>query len=345
MKVLRSMKVSPRDIASFLKSVPVNARAVLVYGRDDGLVRERAQTVGKQIAEDLSDPFQVVRLGPEAVKGNPSILLDEIAAISMMGGRRLVRLEGAGPESADAVKLVLDSDQGDGLLVITGGDLKPTSALRKACEAAKNAYAIACYEDSAQDLFGLVQSTLSSAGLGASQDAVSYLVDNLGGDRMVSRSELDKLVLYMGDEGGQVTLEDAKACVGDTAALGLNQIAEAVTAGNMKNLEKFLERAWTSGENAIAILRTLQNRLMRLHLARGYVESGMNPMEAVNKLRPPVFFAEKDKFAREVNGWSSSKLEQALNILIEAELDCKTTGNPADVICARALLRLAKAVR
>ncbi len=339
------MKVKPRDIAPLLKSLPADTRAVLVFGRDEGLVRERAELIGKQIVEDLSDPFQVVRLGPEAVKGNPSILLDEVAAISMMGGRRLVRLEGAGAESADPVKLVLDSEQGDGLLVVTAGDLKPTSALRKSVEAAKKAYAIACYEDSAQDLFGLVQSTLSAAGLGASQDAVNYLVDNLGGDRMVSRGELEKLVLYMGEDGGQVTLEDAKACVGDTAALGLNQIAEAVTAGNMKDLEKFLERAWASSENAIAILRTLQNRLMRLHLARGHVDKGMNPMEAVNKLRPPVFFAEKDKFARELSSWSSSKLEQALSILIEAELDCKTTGNPADVICARALLRLAKAVR
>lgn len=339
------MKVKPRDIPAILKSVPVGTRAVLVFGRDEGLVRERAQMIGRQIAEDLSDPFQVVRLGPEAVKASPSVLLDEISAISMMGGRRLVRLEGAGPESADPVKLMLASEQGDGLLVITAGDLKPTSALRKAVEAAKNAQAIACYEDSAQDLFGLVQSTLSAAGLGASQDAVSYLVDNLGGDRMVSRSELDKLILYMGEGGGQVTLEDAKACVGDTAALGLNQIAEAVTAGNMKDLEKFLERAWTSGENAVAILRTLQNRLMRLHLARGHVDKGVNPMEATNKLRPPVFYAEKDKFARQLNLWSSVKLEQALSILIDAELDCKTTGNPADVICARALLRLAKAVR
>jgi len=339
------LKVKPREIPAILKSVPAGIRAVLVFGRDEGLVRERAQAIGKQIVEDLSDPFQVSRLGPEAVKASPSILLDEISSISMMGGRRLVRLEAAGVESADPVKLVLASDQGDGLLVITAGDLKPTSALRKAVESAKNAQAIACYEDSAQDLFGLVQTTLSAAGLGASQDAVNYLVDNLGGDRMVSRSELDKLVIYMGEAGGQVTLEDAKACVGDTAALGLNQIAEAVTGGNMKDLEKFLERAWTSGENAVAILRTLQNRLMRLHMARGHVDKGVNPMEATNKLRPPVFFAEKDKFARELNSWSSSKLEQALNILIDAELDCKTTGNPADVICARALLRLAKAVR
>ncbi|WP_262692443.1 DNA polymerase III subunit delta [Kordiimonas aestuarii] len=339
------MKAKPRDIPAILKALDPKMRAVLVFGRDDGLVRERAEKIGKQICEDLSDPFQVARPGSSDIKESPSILLDEVAALSMMGGRRLVRLESVGNEATEAVKLVLDSDAGDGLLVITAGDLKPTSSLRKLLEGAKNAIAIACYEDSAQDIMGLVQTVLGNAGLTATQDAVAYLVDNLGGDRMVSRSELDKLVLYKGSAGGQVTIEDAKACVGDTAALGLNQIAEAVTAGNLKQLERFLERAWTSGESAIAILRTLQNRMMRIHLARGFMDQGMSAGEAVGKLRPPVFFGERDKFMGEVSRWSARKVETALDILIEAELACKTTGNPADTICARALLRLAKAAR
>ena len=339
------MKVKPRDIPALLKSVGSGVRAVLVFGRDEGLARERADTIGKQIAPDLSDPFQVAKPTLTDIKEHPSILLDELAAISMLGGRRLVRVDGAGNESTEAVKLALATSQGDGLLVMTGGDLKPTSSLRKAMEAAKNALAIPCYEDNSRDLMGLVQSVLANAGLTATQDAVAYLVDNLGSDRMVSRGELDKLVLYKGKEGGQVTLADAEACVGDTAALGINQIAEAVTGGDLKRLEKLLERARTSGENAIAILRTLQNRMMRLHLARGYVDQGMSAGEAIGKLRPPVFFAERDKFQLEVSRWNTRKVEQALEILMEAELDCKTTGNPADVICARALLRLTKAAR
>jgi DNA polymerase-3 subunit delta len=328
-----------------LKSLDPRMRGVLIFGRDEGLVRERAEKIGRQIAEDLTDPFQVARPGLADIKDNPSVLADEVAAISMMGGRRLVRLEGAGNESTEAAKLVLDGTQGDGLLVVTSGDLKPTSSLRKLFEGSKTGLAVACYEDSAQDLMGLVHSVLSDAGLSATQDAAAYLVDNLGGDRMVSRGELEKLVLYKGADGTQVTLQDAKACVGDTAALGLNQIAEAVTAGDLAALEKRLERAWTAGHSAIPILRHLQGRMMRFHLARGFMEQGMNPSEAVGKLRPPVFFGERDRFTRELGRWSLRKLDMALEILTEAELDCKTTGNPADVICARALLRLAKAAR
>ncbi len=339
------VKVAPRDITRHLKALSPDIRAVLIFGRDEGLVRERADQIGKQIVEDLNDPFQVARPTGEDVKNTPSILLDEANAISMMGGRRLVRYEGAGAEAVEAFKTLMTADAVEGLTVVTAGDLKPSSGLRKAAESAKNALSIACYEDSAGDLMGLVQNMLSAAGLGADQDAVHYLVDNLGSDRMVSKGEIEKLILYKGGEGGQITLMDVRACIGDTAALGLNQIAEAVTAGDMGRLEKNLERAWTAGENAIAIIRTCQNRMMRFHQVRGATEKGVCIGDAVNKLRPPVFFAEKQKFQNEVSRWSLKKIEGALEILLEAELACKTTGNPADVICARALLRLAKAAK
>ncbi|MFC3053640.1 DNA polymerase III subunit delta [Kordiimonas pumila] len=339
------MKVKPRDIPAILKALDPSVRAVLVFGRDEGLARERADTISKQIAPDLSDPFQVAKPSSEDIKAAPSRLLDEISAISMLGGRRLVRMDSVGNEVTEPVKLALEGAQGDGVMVLTAGDLKPTSSLRKLMEGAKNALAIPCYEDGARDLMGLVHSVLADAGLSATQDATAYLVDNLGGDRMVSRGELEKLVLYKGKAGGQVTLADAVACVGDTAALGLNQIAECVTAGDARRLEKLLERARISGESAVAILRTLQSRLLRMHLVRGHIETGMNVSEAVTKLRPPVFFAEKDKFQAEAMRWTLAGLERAMAILLEAELDCKTTGNPVDVICARALLRLAKAAR
>ena len=339
------MKLKPAEIGSILKAVPPHIRVVLFFGRDEGLVRERAEKVGKQICPDLSDPFQVARPSAAQIKESPSILLDEISAISMMGGRRLVRVDSVGNESTEAVKIALASSMGDGLIVITAGDLKPTSSLRKLCEADKTALAAACYEDSASDLMGLIREILSAAGLTADQDASGFLMENLGSDRQVSRGELDKLVLYKGRDKSPVTLADVEAVIGDTAAVEIGQIAAAVTAGNLAGLERAFERALTAGESPVAILRVLQMRLQRLHLARGHMENGLAASEAVSKLRPPVFFKERDAFVRLVNTWPLRKIHQALELLLEAEQQCKTTGMPADTICARALLRVARAAR
>lgn len=337
------VKAAARDIRGYLSKLPSPIRVVLIFGRDEGLVREYGEKIGRQIVDDLSDPFSVARPTVDQLKDQPSILLDEVAAISMMGGRRLVRLEGADNTVKNAVALVLESDQGDGLLVITAGDLKPTSALRKAVEASAAGLAIACYEDNARDIADLVHEMTSAAGLQISQDALAYLVDNLGSDRMISRSEINKLLLYKHGYGSEITLEDAENCIGDTAALALTQIAEAVTAGDMKNLEKYIQRAWIAGESPIAILRTLQSRLQRLHLAQGYRMQGSSASDAVGKLRPPVFFKDKPAFTAQLQRWSLPKLTRALDLVMQAELDCKTTGNPAETLCARLLLSIAKA--
>lgn len=340
------MKAKPQQVASFLKSIDPSVRVVLIFGRDDGLVREYAATIGKQIVKDLSDPFNVARPTQEQIKATPSILLDEVAALSMMGGRRLVRLENAGNDCKDAVSLVLESDMGDGLLVITAGDLTASSGLRKLVEGHKKGLAIICYADEMRDVMGLIREVLTAAGFTATQDAISYLSNNLGSDRAVSRGELDKLVLYMGDSKAQVTLADAEACVGDTAALMLSHIAEATTGGNLKQLETVLERAFTAGESPVAILRIVSGRLMKMHLARGTMDyDGTSARAVVDRMRPPVFYKEKDAFTQQLGRWPLARITQALDIVADAEAECKTTGLPADVIAARTCLRVARAAR
>ncbi len=87
------VEVKPREIAARLKSVGADVRAAILFGPDQGMVRERAKAIGKQIAPDLSDPFQVVRPVLKTLSDTPSLLADEMASMSMLGGRRLVWLE------------------------------------------------------------------------------------------------------------------------------------------------------------------------------------------------------------------------------------------------------------
>ncbi|GHF15291.1 DNA polymerase III subunit delta [Kordiimonas sediminis] len=343
--------LKPRDIPATLKKLDPSVRAVLVYGRDEGLVRERAHLIAKQVAPDLSDPFQVAKPDMSDIRDTPGILSDEVSAISMMGGRRLVLVQGTTKDATDSSRLAegfsltLDNAMGDGLLIVMGGDLKPTSALRKAAEKAKNAVAIPCYEDDEQGLFGLIQEVLGGAGLTPTKDAMSYLVANLGSNRIVSRGELEKLALYKRGSDSQVTVEDAMNCVGDTAALNIGSISEAVTAGRIADLETYYERALTAGESTIAILRIVQNRLLRMHLVHGLVADGVPQDQAIKRSGPMIFFKDMPKFQDDLRRWTPARIDRGLEILLDAELDCKTTGNPDTIICGRALLSLAKAAR
>ena len=49
------MKVTAAKVAQFISSPPDTVRAVLLYGPDAGLVRERAELLTKLIVEDPKD--------------------------------------------------------------------------------------------------------------------------------------------------------------------------------------------------------------------------------------------------------------------------------------------------
>ena len=62
-------------------------------------------------------------------------------------------------------------------------------------------------------------------------------------------------------------------------------------------------------------------------------------------LRPPVFYKHSAAFRGQLQHWSPRRLGQAIEIVTQAELDCKSTGMPTRLICSRALMRIAQAAR
>lgn len=337
-------KARPADIQVNLRELDPGFRVVLVYGPNEGLAREQADLFSKQIVDDLADTFNVARPTSDQVKADPPLLQDEMSAISMVGGRRLVRLDRAGDSISGAVANVLESKVGDALLVIMAGDLGPRSKLRRLIEADPEALAVPCYEDSAEDIVQLIRQELSDHGLSIEPDATVYLQTNLGSDRMISRGELAKLSLYMeGQEPTSISLDDARSVVGDSSAWALDDIASAAAQGDVRQLDLMLERAEARRDSAISILRTLSRRLERLYFVCGLMEESNSYDAAASKLRPPLFFKDKPAFRAQTTKWSAASLGRALELVVEAEGQCKSTGLPDFAIAARTCLQIATA--
>ena len=100
------MIVKSHEADRYAASPPKDLRVALVYGPDAGLVQERAEKLLKSVVPDLTDPFNVTDLSETVLLADPARLADEAAAISMMGGRRVVRVRGAGNDLADLLARV-----------------------------------------------------------------------------------------------------------------------------------------------------------------------------------------------------------------------------------------------
>lgn len=334
------MKLTWKQIEPFLKKPDPKARVILVYGPDDGLMRERAKILGKGVVEDLEDPFNVVTLNSEILNEDPARLSDEANAMSMMGGARLIKIEGGADKLTPTVKDYLDNPSDENLVIIQAGELGPRSSLRGLCEKAKNAAALPCYVEGERDIANLIRETLSGSGYRIDSDAQMLLSSAIAGDRGRSRQEIEKLILYMGPDNKTVRLEDVQASCGDTGTASLDDLVYAVAGSNPKEAVAAYNRLLGEGVAEIVILRTLQNHFRRLHFTNALMKEGQSMQEAIKSLQPPIFFKVEPAFKAQVGKWKGKKLDMVLGKLSELEAQTKTTGAPVQTLCAQAILSL-----
>lgn len=342
------VKLSGRKINQFLERPTPDVRAVLLYGPDAGLVRERADGLVRGVAGDVADPFRVSELSPEEIAKEPARLFDEAAAIAMTGGRRAVRLRDPGDGLSDLLGRFLADPPGDGLVVVEAGDLPPRSRLRKVFEAADSGAALPCYRDEGRDLDALVREMAGKAGYRIGREAAAYLAVNLGGDRLLTRREMEKLLLFMGPvdsaadgRASEITLADVQACVGDSAERTLDDLVFALGDRDLPEIERILTRVFQEGAGWVSPLRAAARHFERLHRVAGSLRQGASIQSAAARLRPPVFWKFRARFERQVSDWSPEQLAVALSRLTEAELEGKRGRAPGEAVCAHAIFAIA----
>jgi DNA polymerase-3 subunit delta len=337
------MIVKPAEIERFVSGPPPSIVAVLVYGPDQGLVRERAERLAKTVVSDLGDPFRVSELDDDTIAGDPARLSDEAAALSMLGGRRVVRVRPAGNGAAAAFESLLENPVGDALVVAEGGDLAKGTSLRNVFESAERGASIACYADNERDIAAVVRETLKADGLTIASDALDEAVAALGSDRGVTRREIEKLALYAHGTG-RVSIDDVRALLGDETEARVEDVCDAAGEGDMKRLDRAFERLWITAVSPVQVTRAGLSHFQRLALVKSQGKSG-GVDTAIKRLRPPLHFKREPSFRAQLQRWNDDALAEILDLLLDTEALCKTTAVPAEAACARAFFNIAARAR
>jgi DNA polymerase-3 subunit delta len=328
------LKIDARQTAAFLRQ-PGNVKAALLYGDDDGLVRERARQLTQTVAGSLTDPFRVVELERETWPNIPA----EISSIPMTGGRRVVRVRDVTDAVLEHVRTALKSP-GEGFLVLEAPGLGK-GKLRTFMEAAPDAACIACYPDDGKTLQDVIRLQLSEYGVGVEPEALRWLAESLSPDRSVVRMETGKLALFAG-AGGRVDIATARLCVGDGAAASADEGIMAAMRGDVIGADSGTTRALAEGANGVGLMRMAIGHLLRLHMARLRTTDGMSAADAVRTLRPPVFFRSVPGFVTSLSLWSIESLATCLEAARQVEISCKRTGSRPELLASRFVSGLAR---
>lgn len=329
-----------KDIDAFLARPDPGRPIILLYGADAGLVRERADALMKSAVDDPNDPFSLVRMDGDDLAAEPSRLVEEAMTVPLFGGRRAIRVRAGSKNFSSGVDTLANSDIKDCRIVIEAGELRPESPLRKVCEKARTAVAIACYPDTERDLAKLIDEELRVSNLRMAPDARATLMSLLGGDRQASRNELRKLTLYAHGTG-EVTLDDVMAVVADASELKIDPIVDGAFAGNPAAVEVEFNKAMIAGTYPGMIMMAAQRQAALLHKASLLVEAGSSASAAVESGFPRLHFSRKGTVEAALRNFSAQRLVNIIDQLAVAALDVRKQNALGAVIAQRALMSIA----
>ena len=335
--------VKAHEVEGTLRRRNPDVWVLLFYGPDAGLVAERARAVAEDAVDDPTDPFQLVRIDGDALAADPVRLMDEVGTIGLFGGRRAIWIRPTTRNLAPALDLLLKAAPlRDALVVIEAPDLNRSSPLRTLCERSPRALALPCYADRDRDLGDLIDITLREAGLSINREARAFLLASLGGDRMATRAELAKLVLYAHGQR-EVTPDDIEAAISDVSGLALDSVVDAAFSGQRGAADAGFRRAMTEGTSPATILGAALRHGIALLTARIDIGTG-KPAASVVAAWRGLHFSRKLAIEAHLRTWSIPALQRAVARLQADTLESRRSPGMSEAVASRALLDIAEAV-
>jgi DNA polymerase-3 subunit delta len=229
-------------------------------------------------------------------------------------------------------------------LLIEAGDLGRDSGLRRAAEKANACAAIPCYEDEPGDIARFTREALAAERLALTAEALDLFVSRLPHERGVTRQEIERLILFLGPGTGVTAgAPDLAPFLGVEPEASLAEAASDAFGGRLAAAQTGLRRAAREGHGGAAAVRALTvhlNRLRRIAVAR---QAGASLPEAVKAAQ--VFWKAEREVSRQCRVWTLVEIDEAQPELLLADVACKQTGSPDELIAERVALAMAGRAR
>lgn len=336
------MKLSTRDAPGYFARPDPARTGLLIYGADAmRIALRRAEVIAALAGPTGEEEMRITRMPASELRKDPARLNDAVKAASFFPGPRVAFVEDATEALAAPILAALeDWREGDAQIIVTAGQLKPTSKLRKTFETHKNAYAVAIYDDPPSR--AEIEDMLAKAGLkNIGSEALRDLNDLARAlDPGDFRQTMDKLSLYKLDDETPLTPADVAACAPASTEADLDDVLHVVAEARSGEIGPMMKQLRAQGVQPVALCIAATRHFRTLYTAAsdpGGVSQG------ISKMRPPVFGPRRDRMQRQAQGWGAARLEDALSLLTETDLGLRSANQtaPQMALVERALIRLA----
>lgn len=335
--------IKSHEADRFIRNPAAQIWLYLFCGPDAGLVSERASTLIRNLMKDTSDPFGLLRIDGDQLAAAPGRLSDEANTIGLFGGSRCIHIDAGAKAFVAALDGLIEDPPSNCTIVISAGDLKADSPLRRLVTRYSRGASVECYPDTAKQLEQLIDEEMKLAGISITPGAREFLASHLGVDRLVTRAELGKLVLYASGQD-TVTEQHVEAVIADAAAISMDDAIFVAFSGDYRATTEAAIQSLAQMDAGVLIGFILRHILF-LHRLRSDIEQGAS-LESVSERLPRNYFgAKKAQLVQQLRTWNASTLLQLASDVADAAASARRDTRAAERLAIRCLWWIVRGAR
>ena len=335
------MKAKSFQIRALKSQLQKDFDAVLLFGNDEGELNHTFFQL-KQELDIPNDAFHLIVPTKEDLKKTPFLATDEANTPSLISGRRFIVINEDLPFEKESLIHFLSNKMTDAFLIIKGGNLNKSNALRVESEKNPRVLALACYAPSVLDIQKQISSYLFEHHKTIAPKLLSELCKKLSFNQQVIIQELDKLLLYLGDQK-EVDEAAIQNILTNSAEADIEEFCIALADGNVEKSQHLLSLYLAQGESEAGLFRVV--RLYFERLASIVSNTSVPIQTAVEKALRADQFRLKDPLSRQALYWKSKDIMKFLNNLTQLEIQTRTTGYVPETMVAHAFLSFANSAK
>ena len=253
--------------ADLERRMPAQWQAALVIGDEPLLVEESADRLRTTAKADGFDERKVLEMGPGFSWDE---LLAEGSALSLFAQKQLIELRlpeaKAGNDGSKALQSFLSQQSEDmRLLVIATTTNAPPKDAAWMVRMAEAGVGVRCRKLRSDQLPAWLAKRAKALGLSLEQEALAWLAEQVEGNLLAARQELEKLPLLAKDKSW--SLDDLRSVVSDHAHYASWDLPDTLLRGDLAAGLRMLQRLREEGQPPVLVLSSVVRDIRSLHQA------------------------------------------------------------------------------
>jgi len=287
-------------------------QAVLMYGENSG-IKNNLKTKLKESNKNS----EIINLFESEIVKDKNILFENIFNESLFNEKKIFFLHSTTDKIFNEIEECLEKENKNIKIYIIAENLDKKSKLRNLFEKEKRLAILACYKDNARTLMEYINKEFVGF-KGLTGEMINIIIANSSSDRRIIQNEIMKIKGYFVKKA--INKNDLLEILNIKNDTNFEEIRDNALNGKKDKINKLLSEIDLLNEDCFFYLNDLNNRVLKLAEIKKNKKIFKNDEEALDNLKPPVFWKDKPVYLEQLKKWDIKGLNEAACRIGETEL-------------------------